>query len=102
MSAERRREILEVLNCEIGVRPSEAPGIPQLLPHVLSVSRQNGELLVDFAATASRALETFVAAERLCCAGIDWRIEREPGPRLRIIASEAQLAELETLWLLKI
>src|SRR2546428_1999483 len=102
MSTARRKETLEVLNCEIGVRPNDAPGIPQLLSHVLSVSRKDGELLVAFEEMAAEALEKFVAAERLCCAGIDWQIQHDLGPKLRIIAGEAQLAELETLWLLKI
>jgi hypothetical protein len=93
-----RREILEVLDCDIGVRPKAAPGMPELLPHVRGVSRRDGALLVEFDAAGADALEGFVAAERLCCAGIAWEIEREPGLRLRVTAAEAQLVALEDIW----
>ena len=93
-----RDEIIEVLDCDLGVRPAAAPGVDALLPHVCGVSTSDGALLVDFDAQAAGTLEAFVAAERLCCAGIGWEIERGPVLRLRITANEGQLNAIKSLW----
>ena len=98
MTTRRRDEIIEILECEIGARPRAAPGIDQLLPQVCGVSRAPGAVLVEFDPQASDMLGGFVEAERLCCAGIGWDIEREAGLRLRISASDEQLAAIESLW----
>ena len=93
------KDFLEVLDCEIGVRPKVAPGIGELLLLARRVTRPVGALLVDFDPAADETLASFVEAERLCCAGIGWEIEREPTLRLRVKANEEQLAVLEKLWL---
>ena len=98
MATRRRDEIIEILDCDLGVRPEAAPGIDALLPHVLGVSRTPVALLVEFDTQARTTLEAFVEAERLCCAGIGWTIERDGGLRLRITALEAQIAAIESLW----
>jgi len=98
VATQRRDEIIEVLDCDLDVRPKAAPGIDRLLPQVRSVSRATGMLLVDFDARVAETLEAFVEAERLCCASIGWEIERSRGLRLRITASEQQLAAIESLW----
>ena len=78
MTTERRDEIIEVLDCDLGVRPKAAPGIDALLPHVRGAARDAGAVLVEFdEQVAARTLEAFVEAERLCCAGIGWEIERD-------------------------
>jgi len=100
--SERRRpaqdEIIEVLDCDLGARPTTAPGVDSLVPHVRSLERTTGTLLVEFEEQAAETLKAFVEAERLCCAGIGWEIMREPMLRLRITASEGQLEAIESLW----
>jgi hypothetical protein len=98
MASQRYDEIIEVLDCDFGVRPKGAPGVDRLLPHVRGLSRAAGALLVEFDERASEALAAFVEAERLCCAGIGWEIERLPALRLRISAGDEQLRAIESLW----
>jgi len=98
MANERRNEIIEILDCDLGARPQAAPGIDALLPHVLRASRAPGALLVEFDDQAASTLEAFVEAERLCCAGIGWEIDGTTGLRLRISATDAQLTAIESLW----
>lgn len=97
MSAQRD-EIIEILDCDLGVRPKAAPGVPQLLPYVRRATRGNGALSVEFDAEAEATLRAFVEAERLCCAGIGWEIEHAPALTLRITAQEQQLEAIESLW----
>jgi hypothetical protein len=98
MTSRRSDEIIEVLECDLAARPKAAPGIDALLPHVRTASRADGAVIVEFDTQAAETLTAFVEAERLCCAGIGWDIERDGGLRLRITASEVQLAAIESLW----
>lgn len=99
MTAPRQQgEIIEVLDCDLDVRPKGAPGIDALLPQVRGVSRVHGALIIEFDDGAREMLPAFVEAERLCCAGIGWEIERSPTLRLRISANADQLAAIESLW----
>jgi hypothetical protein len=98
MTTQRRDEIIEILDCDLDVRPKAAPGIDALAPHVRGVTRTAQAILVEFDSQAAETLAAFVEAERLCCAGIGWDIERDAGLRLRINASEVQLAAIESLW----
>jgi len=97
-SSPARDDIIEVLDCDLGARPASAPGVDALLPHVRGVSTTHEGLLVDFDSEAAPTLEAFVEAERLCCAGIGWEIERGPLLRLRITANEVQLEAIKSLW----
>jgi hypothetical protein len=97
-SAAAREDIIEILDCDLDARPKAAPGVDALLPHVRRVNTTHEALLVEFDEQAALTLEAFVEAERLCCAGIGWEIEREPSLRLRITAKEAQLQAIESLW----
>jgi hypothetical protein len=98
MTTQRRDEIIEILDCDLDSRPKAAPGIEALLPHVRSAARTTGAIVVEFDDNATSTLEAFVEAERLCCAGIGWEIERGDVMRLRISANEAQLTAIESLW----
>ena len=98
MTMQRRDEIIEVLDCDLDVRPKAAPGIDALAPHVRGVTRTAQAILVEFDVQAGETLAAFVEAERLCCAGIGWDIERDAGLRLRINAGEMQLTAIESLW----
>jgi hypothetical protein len=98
MTTQRRDEIIEILDCDLGVRPKAAPGIDALIPYVRATSRTRTTLLVEFDPQVADTLAVFVEAERLCCAGIGWDIERDAGLRLRITAGEAQIGAIESLW----
>lgn len=98
MANERRNEIIEVLDCDLGARPQADPGIDALLPYVRGATRMSDAILVEFDERAVQMLEAFVEAERLCCAGIGWEIDRTSGLGLRISATDAQLTAIESLW----
>jgi hypothetical protein len=95
-------EILEAMSCDIGARPPRAPHFDDVAGALRVVRREPGAIVVEYDPEASAALEAVVAAERLCCTDIGWRLER-PAPaeaagatpdavvRLRIEASPAQL-----------
>ncbi len=98
MTAQRRDEIIELLDGDIASRPSAAPGVGQLIAHVRGIARTSGALLIEFDQQSAQTLESFVEDERRCCADIGWDIERGPGLRLRITAAEGQLKAIESLW----
>jgi hypothetical protein len=98
MTTERRDEIIEVLDCDIGARPAAAPSIDALLPLVRSANRTPDAVVVEFDESAAPTLEAFVEGERLCCAHIGWAIERDAGLQLRITATDPQLTAIESLW----
>jgi hypothetical protein len=95
---QRRDDIIEVLDCDLDVRPKAAPSLDLLLPYVRSATRNATTLFVAFDPQAEPTLEAFVEAERLCCAGIGWDIERDSGLHLRITAADAQISAIESLW----
>jgi hypothetical protein len=90
-------EMLEVLACEIGKRPKDAPTSDEVFALVTSMERGPGALDLAFAPGSSASLAAFVEAERLCCAGIGWELEQAPEPRLRITATTEQLDLFEQL-----
>src|SRR5690348_16305222 len=91
------RDDLDVLACELALRPREAPSFMDVASAVRRVQRETGALTVEFDRAAVRAVTELVAAERLCCAGLQWDLQTEPALVLRIGATEAQLEVLEQL-----
>ena len=81
---------LDTLSCEIALRPRGAPSLLEVVPAIRASRREPGALVVEFDGAAADTLAAAVEAERLCCAGIGWELEREP-LRLRIVAAPAQL-----------
>ena len=84
-------DLLDVVGCEIGKRPANAPTLDDLGQHVLGVQRESGSITVRFAPEALATLEAFVEAERECCADIGWTVSEGPDVALRIEARPAQL-----------
>ncbi|MCH7809978.1 MAG: hypothetical protein IH863_05290 [Chloroflexi bacterium] len=85
-------DLLEVVGCELGKRPAQAPTMDDLGPHLLGVQRQSDSITVRFAAEALATLKAFVEAERQCCAGVGWTVSEGPDEvALRIEAGPAQL-----------
>jgi hypothetical protein len=92
-----RTEDLDVLACEIELRPREAPGFHDVASSVRRIERLPGALLVEFDPAAERTVQAIVEAERLCCAGLDWDLRTAPSLQVRIGADEGQLDVLERL-----
>ena len=97
MKLEEQVEILEVLACDLSVRPAGAPGPAELAPFVTGRSRESGAVTYHFRAEGLAAFEAFAAAERLCCAGLTWTIDAARGA-LVIEAEPGQLDALERMF----
>lgn len=98
--SETDRDALDVLACEIELRPAGAPGIDAIAKSVLNVER-DGErsLAVSFDPSAQRAVEAFAAAERDCCSTLSWTVETQDGAvRLVVGAEPRQIDALEALF----
>jgi hypothetical protein len=81
-----------VLACEWSKRPKGAPTFGDLAGSLRSVRRADGELLVEYDPCEAERLAELIAAERLCCAQIGWRVDRAT---VRITAAPEQLDVLE-------
>ena len=86
-----REDLLEVVGCEIGKRPADAPTLDDLGRHLLGVQRQSDSITLRFTPEALATLKAFVEAERQCCADIGWTVSDGPDVALRIEAGPAQL-----------
>jgi hypothetical protein len=91
-----REDLLSVLSCEIEARPP-APTVAEVAPLALGIVRTEGAVVVEFPESAREVVEAFAAAERLCCSGIAWDVERGATVTLRIAANEAALDVLESM-----
>ena len=75
---------LHILSCDIAVRPRDAAGISHLVPFICKVEANESEVMVEFNKEGKEFVDSFVAAERLCCTGLKWTIE-EGADVLRLI-----------------
>ena len=102
MTTDDLRQSLAVLACDLEERPRGAPGILDVAGAIQQVTRdEGGALVVSFAATVTRELEAFVAAEQQCCAEISWNLEQAGSQtRLKVVAAAEQLDQLEKLFTL--
>ena len=103
---------LGALVCDIGARPAGAPHFLHVRDALLAVRRDSGALVVDYDPAAAPVLERVVDAERTCCAGLDWQLERvvpdeRPGTsgtsggallRLRVAGTPEQLDVMQLLF----
>lgn len=93
-----RDEALELLTCDITARPADAPSLDEIAPSITAHARRSETVLeLTFASAARDQVAAAVAAERLCCAEIDWTLELDPAPRLRISGTPAQISLLAQL-----
>ena len=77
---------LRILSCDISVRPGVAAGIAEVLPYVLSVKTDDNSVLVEFDEAGVAAVQSFVAAERLCCNSLTWELAHlQDGLQLRVM-----------------
>ena len=94
--ARDRQDILDVLACDITARPVGAPTIDDIRRYTRKTAVSDRILSVTFDSGTASEVAAFVEAERLCCKGIEWHLQ-PPEPVLIIVASQAQLAVLESL-----
>jgi hypothetical protein len=84
-------DLIDVLACDIGARPRNAPSFQDVAPYIRSVQRHGGVITVLFDTSALGNVEALIDAERLCCADLSWDLQRKPEVRLTIGATRAQL-----------
>jgi hypothetical protein len=90
---------LEVLACDIELRPRGAPGVDQIADLVRSAHRRDGALILAFDQSASADVEAFAAAERQCCSTLCWEVRRSGDEvELSIGGSPEQVRLLERLF----
>lgn len=88
---------LNVLACNISVRPLDAAGIAELIPYVRSVQNLGNRLAIDFETAGLSAVDSFVSAERLCCTGITWElVPGGNGVQLTITGTMEQVSMIKT------
>jgi hypothetical protein len=90
-------ELIDLVACDIGARPADAPAYDVLAPHVLAVDRTAATLKITFAAEATDDVEAFAAAERICCPTLGFDVQRDP-VALTITASPMQLDAMQQLF----
>jgi hypothetical protein len=90
-------ELIDLVACDIAVRPKDAPAFDVLAPRVLGVDRTAATLKITFAAEAADDVEAFAAAERICCSTLGFDVQRDPVV-LTITASPAQLDAMQQLF----
>jgi len=97
MAKIEQRQIIDVLDCDLAVRPKAAPGLHELSAHVKRISRGATELVIEVDPAGAEILSAIVEAERTCCPGIGWEIEEGDRLTLRITGGQEQVSMLETL-----
>lgn len=90
----------DVLVCAFQLRPRGAPSLFEVGPHVQSLVRQEGALVVEFDPTAAEMVSEYTAAERLCCPTITWTLEIAPIPRLRVVTTPGRLDTIEAMFVM--
>jgi len=84
---------LQILACDISVRPENAAGVADVLPFILTTTINDPHLVISFERDCKHVIESFVAAERLCCTGLNWDlIESEDALKLVVTGTSEQLA----------
>jgi hypothetical protein len=92
------KDVIELLACDIVSRPGGAPMPSALAPYIRSIERTVDAISIAFAPEAADDVAAFAAAESICCAGIDWNVERNPTVRLTVVAPPAQLDVIEQMF----
>jgi hypothetical protein len=85
-------EIRRVLSCDLGLRPAGAPHFGDLARALRAVRREGDRLVVEYDPGVVASVAALVAAERACCAGIEWDAD---GGTLLVRAAPEQLDVLE-------
>ncbi len=97
MDKTKMQDALDVLACEIDVRPAGAPTFEQLAPNIRGVKRDERTIAITFDKKVVEEVAALVAAESVCCPDLSWRMEHAPELVVRIGASPAQLDVFEQM-----
>jgi hypothetical protein len=89
---------LHTLSCDIAVRPRDAAGISHLAPFICKVEANDSEVIVESKKTGKESVESFVAAERLCCTGLTWTVEDGEDVLRLIISGTAEQMSVVKEW----
>lgn len=86
-------ESLHTLSCDISIRPRNAAGIVELLPFVRTARSDADKVIVHFDQAGEGSVNSFVNAERLCCAGLTWELTTvENGLQLTVAGTTEQVS----------
>ncbi len=89
------KRTLEILSCDIAIRPRNAAGIDDVCRHLLSVHSEAGKLIARFHPLGKTDVQSFADAEQLCCTSLSWDVsETDEHVTLTVYGSEKQLAEV--------
>lgn len=89
---------IEILACDIAIRPRDAAGYADLLPYVREMKLDGGRLTVAIEASGKQAVESFVNAERQCCTGLTWQIEDARALIHLIVGGKANQLQVVKSW----
>jgi hypothetical protein len=89
-------ETIKTLSCDIAVRPRDAAGVQEVMAFLLSVQNLGSSLRLSFDKRGAQTVESFVAAEKLCCTGLKWELTPHSDQiELNISASPDQLTAVQ-------
>jgi hypothetical protein len=93
-------DALDILACEIELRPRGAPGIEEIVAVAVGTERSGQRtLVVSFEPDAAPRVEAFAAAEQRCCSTLSWAVSHsDRGTELTIGAAPHQIDLLEQLF----
>ncbi len=98
MSSPRIVEALQVVGCDVGARPKDAPMFDDVKSHIIAVRREPTRLTVEFAAVAAEQVAAFVAAEQVCCSDLAFSLI--PGdPTIMQINATPELVDAVEGWM---
>ncbi|PZM77149.1 MAG: hypothetical protein DKT66_28330 [Candidatus Melainabacteria bacterium] len=87
-----------ILFCNIQIRPRNSASIKQLIPFVKSNEIQENTVSVTFPKNVREELQSFVAAERLCCSSLVWDILDEDKNIVLKVAGNKEQAAVVFAW----
>jgi hypothetical protein len=93
-------DALDILACEIDLRPRGAPGIEEIACAAVGTERSGQRtLVVSFEPDAAPRVEAFAAAERRCCSTLSWAVAHsDRGTELTIGAAPQQIDVLQQVF----
>jgi putative N-acetylmannosamine-6-phosphate epimerase len=89
---------IEILACDIAVRPRDAAGIAELLPYIQEVRVENEKLMASMSVDAKALVESFVNAERQCCTALSWQTINDDTQVQLLIGGTASQLKVVRSW----
>lgn len=87
---------LKILSCDMSVGPSNAAGIEDLVPFVRGKTVVGDAVAIEFDESGKTVVESFIAAEQMCCTGLTWELSKAgTNLKLTIAGTAEQIAVIE-------